>query len=290
MKDILGYEGKTCVVLGCAHSMGKEGVKILKDLGAYVIGMDIDYVDCVPCDEFIQVDLGCKESVDKAFTELGAFDKFFAYAAVSGFKNDKVSTISINFLSYKYFLENYVFEKINRNGAIALVSSIAGNCWEKYIDEYLPLVNGTWEDGLQFVKDHENDISPSNAYQLSKRALIYFTNTVACKLYADKQVRINTVAPGYTHTRLRGEFSAFGNWNTAAEKAALEGSITRDSEPEEQANAMIFLNSNMATGINNLNLNVDGGLRGLQLAKLHNDVCDAPYIVPGSGNALALAD
>lgn len=287
MKDILGYEGKTCVVLGCAHGMGKEGVKILKDLGAYVIGMDIDFVDCVPCDEFIQVDLASKASVDAAFSKLGSFDKFFAYAAVSGWKNTKTETFSINFLSYKYFLETYVFEKINRGGAIGLVSSVAGTNWWKYSYEYKPVMDMSWEEGLAFIQAREDDISPANAYQLSKRALIYYATSQATELYAKKQARINLVAPTYTHTRLRGEFSAYGAWNTEGEVMALQGSVPRDCEPEEQANALIFLCSSMATGINNLNLPVDNGLRGLQLAGLHLDCTDCEYIVPGSGKNLA---
>lgn len=61
VKDYLGYQGKVCVITGCASGMGLAAAERLIDLGAEVYGMDIK--DCkLPMKKFIKTDLG-----DKAF-------------------------------------------------------------------------------------------------------------------------------------------------------------------------------------------------------------------------------
>ena len=45
MRDILGYEGKTCVVTGAASGMGGACARTLVELGAEVIGLDGSLVD-----------------------------------------------------------------------------------------------------------------------------------------------------------------------------------------------------------------------------------------------------
>ena len=56
MEDVLQYAGKRVVVTGCASGMGAATAKILVDLGAEVIGLDVKPTD-VPVVSFIQVDL-----------------------------------------------------------------------------------------------------------------------------------------------------------------------------------------------------------------------------------------
>ena len=41
MVDILGYEGKHCVVTGAASGMGAACARTLVDLGADVTGLDV---------------------------------------------------------------------------------------------------------------------------------------------------------------------------------------------------------------------------------------------------------
>ena len=44
MRDILNYQGKVCVVTGAASGMGGACAEILVDLGAEVIGLDVQDV------------------------------------------------------------------------------------------------------------------------------------------------------------------------------------------------------------------------------------------------------
>ena len=56
MEDALGYAGKTAVVTGAASGMGAATAQILVDLGAEVVGIDINPT-AVPVKVSLQVDL-----------------------------------------------------------------------------------------------------------------------------------------------------------------------------------------------------------------------------------------
>ena len=131
MKDYFNYVGKTCVVTGGSNGMGKATVEMLLDLGAKVYNLDL-----VPGDiagmEYIQVNLTERESIDKAFEKLPpTIDKFFGVAGIVGVGPGQTAelVVKINFLSYKYMLDNYLFDRMAWGGAIAFITSGACRGW-----------------------------------------------------------------------------------------------------------------------------------------------------------------
>jgi NAD(P)-dependent dehydrogenase (short-subunit alcohol dehydrogenase family) len=56
MDDVLGYEDKRVVVTGCASGMGAEAARLLGELGAVVIGLDLR-AGAVPVAEMREIDL-----------------------------------------------------------------------------------------------------------------------------------------------------------------------------------------------------------------------------------------
>jgi NAD(P)-dependent dehydrogenase (short-subunit alcohol dehydrogenase family) len=92
-------------------------------------------------------------------------------------------------------------------------------------------------------------------YVASKHAVEGFTKAVALE-YAESGVRINVVAPGTTETGMLNRFTG-----TAENKAALRSSVpmNRIAEPEEIAEAIVFLGSSKASYITGTSLAVDGG-------------------------------
>ncbi|XP_073974125.1 3-oxoacyl-[acyl-carrier-protein] reductase FabG-like [Rhodnius prolixus] len=101
------------------------------------------------------------------------------------------------------------------------------------------------------------------AYCMSKSAVDQFTNCVALEL-ASKQVRVNSVNPGVTITELQKR----GGMNEEAYTKFLERSkethaLGRPGMPEEVANTITFLASDLASFITAANLPVDGGRHAL---------------------------
>ena len=90
------------------------------------------------------------------------------------------------------------------------------------------------------------------AYPASKFAVNGLTKSLARELAAD-QIRVNAVAPGVTHTDMVD----------ALPKEIIDPLIAtiplgRMGEPEDIANAYVFLASNMASYISGVVLSVDG--------------------------------
>lgn len=87
------------------------------------------------------------------------------------------------------------------------------------------------------------------AYSATKHGLLGLTKSAAIE-YAAKSIRINLVAPGPTHTdMLRGE-----------EALRRITPMARAAEPEEIAQAVAWLASDLSSFVTGISLPVDGGL------------------------------
>ncbi|TDR85519.1 SDR family NAD(P)-dependent oxidoreductase [Enterovirga rhinocerotis] len=96
----------------------------------------------------------------------------------------------------------------------------------------------------------------SNAYGVSKAALIHLTKNLACE-WSGKGVRVNAVAPGYIEAPLAFDMFASGRVDRAQIEARLP--MRRLGQPEEIAAAVAFLASDAAAYITGVTLPVDGG-------------------------------
>src|SRR6266478_4342167 len=92
-------------------------------------------------------------------------------------------------------------------------------------------------------------------YVASKHAVEGFTKAAALE-YAESGVRINVVAPGTTETGMLNRFTG-----TPEKKAALISGVPmkRIAQPEEIAEAILFLASDKASYITGVSLAADGG-------------------------------
>jgi NAD(P)-dependent dehydrogenase (short-subunit alcohol dehydrogenase family) len=93
----------------------------------------------------------------------------------------------------------------------------------------------------------------AGVYSASKAAVESLTRTWAAE-FGSRQVRVNTVAPGPTRTE--GVAAEWGETNEALGRALPMG---RTAEPEEIAQAVLFLASPRSTFITGSVLHVDGG-------------------------------
>ncbi len=94
----------------------------------------------------------------------------------------------------------------------------------------------------------------SGPYSASKAAVVNFTTMAAAEL-ADRQIRVNAVAPSFVRTPMTdSEMAIFEKFGKKATHAL------RIAEPEEVSAVFHFLASDDASYINGQVINVDGGM------------------------------
>lgn len=90
------------------------------------------------------------------------------------------------------------------------------------------------------------------AYNISKAALIFMTRQLAFELAPS--IRVNAVAPAVVKTRLSALL-----WEADEAAAAASHPLGRLGEPDDIANAVVFLCSEQASWVTGVVMEVDGG-------------------------------
>ena len=93
------------------------------------------------------------------------------------------------------------------------------------------------------------------AYSASKGALVALTKTMAMD-YAERQIRVNCVCPGFVRTPF---IRTITNDDARRERLTAMHPLGRLGEPEDIANAVLFLASDESSWITGHALVVDGG-------------------------------
>ncbi len=96
----------------------------------------------------------------------------------------------------------------------------------------------------------------ANAYSVSKAGVIMMTQTMACELVR-YGLRVNVIAPGFVETKMVQDHQEQGKFDVSA--AARRTPMGRLSKPEEIANAVVFLLSDLASYVTEAVVPVDGG-------------------------------
>lgn len=271
MKDYFGYKNKICVVTGAASGIGKKTAELLIELDAEVYALDITKIELEGAKKFIEVDLSNKESIDLAMKQLPEhIDSFFGVAGLSGAKTNYYKTFTVNYIANKYITEEYLKNRMSAGGTIAYVTSTGGLYWDKYAHEFEKFTNAkTWDEMIEALhKQAKETTLGMMAYPLSKRALNYYMAKLAIELGPEK-IRVNALLPGSTDTGMKKEFEVEAGGMDAL--VAETGTAKRLATPEEMAEPLIFLNSDMATFITGLPLIVDAGTNAMIKLKQKKD-------------------
>ncbi|CAN5297598.1 coniferyl-alcohol dehydrogenase [soil metagenome] len=256
MTDLLGYQGKVAVVTGCASGVGAQTARLLKDAGAEVIGLDRMAVT-ENVDSFIAINLADEASIAAAAEQIGPFDCLFNVAGVSSGAGDPVFVNTVNFLGPR-LLTQLLLPKIRQGGAVVNVASIsAGRYADNRAQNSGLVATQGFADGQQWVRDNA-DALIGGGYAVSKEATIVYTIEQALE-HGAKGVRFNCIGPGVIETPFIADtIRAKG----MAALDAIPKPLARLSQPAEQAAALLFLNSPIASYVNGHVLWVDGGLFG----------------------------
>lgn len=112
---------------------------------------------------------------------------------------------------------------------------------------------------LSTIQCLRGDPVPQDAYQAAKAGVVALTKSIAVQ-YAADGIRANCVLPGQTRTPMQPQFGADP---ATLRQAGAAVPLGRVGEPEDVANAVLFLLSDKAAFITGTELIVDGGATAL---------------------------
>ena len=230
--------GKVAIVTGAASGIGKASVELFRSEGATVAGADVsDGAD-------LRVDAGDEEQVrdlvEQVARDLGGVDIFFANAGVSGgwatisdqTAEDWAEILRVNligpFLAIKHAAP---LMKQRGGGSIICTASVAG------------LRSG----------------AGGAAYSASKAGVISLVQTAAQQL-AGTGIRVNAICPGLIETGMTKPMYDIARDRGQEQRIGELNPLKRGGEPEEIAQAALFLASDASSYVNGTALVVDGGL------------------------------
>jgi NAD(P)-dependent dehydrogenase (short-subunit alcohol dehydrogenase family) len=245
--------GKTAIITGGAGGMGKAASLLFAAEGAEVAIVDIqakagedtvrEIEDAGGKARFFETDVSKTTAIDRTMAaidkQFGRIDVLFNHAGtiiVKPFHEtseaDYDRLMDINVRS-AFFVCRAVVERMLKTGggSIVITSSIGG----------------------------EKGFALEGLYCMTKGAVLQLSRSIATE-YRDRGIRCNAVMPGFVKTahglREIDELDALGQvW----EDSALAASQVRICEPEEVAEAALFLASDAASFVNGTALYVDNG-------------------------------
>lgn len=255
MGDLLQFEGKRCVVTGAASGMGAATAALLAELGAEVVGIDIKE-GAASLAAFHRCDLSDPASIDAAVAAIGGpVDSLFNCAGLPTTAPGQ-QIMKVNFLGHRQLTEA-ILPLMPSGSSVGFISSAAGMGWQNNVDTLLELLaTSDFDAGAAWCEAHDEAIAP-NGYGYSKDAICAY---VAWRGFQTAStVRINAILPGPTDTPMMPSFvEQMGE--EFFEK--FPKPVGRNSTPEEQAWALVMVNSPRSSYTAATNVFTDGGFSG----------------------------
>lgn len=253
MRDI-SYAGRRVVLTGGYSGIGAALIEVLRELGAD----DLTVLDlkepAVPVERFISTDMGNPVSIDAAASAIGAgVDVLFNNAGIAATRPAE-QVMRVNILGLKRLTER-LLPGMKAGGAIVNTASTAGNQWPGNLEviRQLLAIQG-WDEGVAWIHDHLPVVA--DGYFFSKQCVQVYTMMLS-RPAIRQGVRVNSICPSPVDTPLLPEFRATMT-DRIIDWAIAEGA-GRVATPRDQAKALAFLGSDLASYVNGVNLLVDGG-------------------------------
>jgi NAD(P)-dependent dehydrogenase (short-subunit alcohol dehydrogenase family) len=228
----LGYEGLRVVVTGCASGMGEATARILGELGAEVVAVDVTR-PTVPHAAYHETDLRDPAAIDATVAAIAAGEPVARLFNCAGIPHTfgPLDCMLVNYVGLRY-LTDELLPHIVDGGAVATISSGAGMGYlanMATVGELLAISDP--HEARAWCEAHPKEIR--EGYSFSKECLIVWTMQTAVAWGEQRRIRTNCIAPGPTDTAFmvptvaelgRAYFDAFpyptlGRMATATEQA-----------------------------------------------------------------------
>ena len=248
----IDLEGKTALITGATQGIGKSVAEIFRKAGANLIltGTKVSQIETLNDEiskrdtsnlRYLQLDLSSEEST-RIFLE-----KIDQYPQI----DICVNNAGINIISDFDSTTEQDFDLINQinlRGPYKLLKAVTPLMVKNH---YGRIVNVASIWSVVTRKGR-------SLYSTSKNGLVGLTKTLAVEL-ASQNVLVNAVSPGFTLTELTKRT------NSAAELKLIASNIPigRMAAPNEIANLIVYLCSDLNTYITGQNITIDGGYTNL---------------------------
>lgn len=247
------FLGKTCLVTGGSRGLGLATAQAFAREGARVVIIARDPDQLKTASELIgdgtiavSADLSSVTGIRAAFSEVAAarverVDAAYVNAGAAGMKRlddmDEATwdTVFDTNVKGSFFVMQSLRPLLAPGGAVVFCGSAAGR----------------------------RASAGTAAYGTSKAALEHLTRILAAEVVEDG-IRVNIVIPAGMNTDIAARTTGLapGGADAFRERLRLSTPMLREGEPEELADAVLFLASSEASYITGTALLVDGGLTG----------------------------
>ncbi len=241
MKDL---ENKNIIVTGASGGIGNSIVEKLNECGANVLasGTRLEKLEELKSKfnkiKILKFDISqsdkIEEFIDKAANELGGLDCIVNNAGITQDNlairmsiDEWKKVIDIN-LTSTFLMSKFAIKKMlkNKKGKIINITSVVG---------------------------HTGNLGQAN-YTASKAGLVAMSKSLAIE-YAKKNINVNCISPGFIKTAMTDKID-----EKFKEVIVSKIPSARLGEPEDIANAVLFLASDNSNYINGETLHVNGGM------------------------------
>jgi 3-oxoacyl-[acyl-carrier protein] reductase len=243
------FENKVAIVTGAGGGMGLAIAVQLLQQGAYVGMFDVKDEPELTADlkkkaTYFQIDLTDNEAVGRSiegmYTKCDRIDYLVNVAGVLLFGKD-MGMVDIDL---------DLWDKVMAINLKSMVHTVRHS---------VPLMKKSGGGAMvhfSTIQALRGDSSPQDAYTCSKAAVLSLSKSVAMQ-FAHNGIRSNVILPGITDTPLQERFREDPGIKEVFAQAVPLGCV---AEPDQMADATLFLLSDAASYITGTDLPVDGGL------------------------------
>ncbi len=246
---------KRVLLTGASTGIGNATLQRLVADGHHVTTLDIKEPPEGSA-RHILCDLSDPASIDAAVEQLdGPFDALGNIAGVAGAMGAEL-VLRVNVYGLRHITERLLAEgAIAPGGSIVNIASLAGMAWQRHLDRIAALdAAADFAEGIEVAQAF--DAGGAAAYVLSKEWVVAYTQRLAGQLLPQR-IRVNSVSPGPVMTPL---FPYFESDAGPEQMAWLNEQVGRAAEPDDQAQAIVWLAVGDSGWVNGVDLPVDGGL------------------------------
>ncbi|WP_407541769.1 glucose 1-dehydrogenase (plasmid) [Deinococcus radiomollis] len=240
--DLFKLDGKTALVTGAAQGIGFEIARGLSEAGAKVIIADLNP----------ETGEAAASSIGGRFEVLNVTDSDAVRTLAS-----RLSPLDV-LVNNAGIVRNVPSEDISdADWEVVMSVNVNGLFWccREFGRKMLGAGKGSIVSTASMSGMISNHPQPQAGYNASKAAVIHLTRSLAGE-WADRGVRVNAVAPGYTATPM----TILGLETPAWRETWLkETPMHRLAEPREIAPAVLYLASEASSFVTGHTLVVDGG-------------------------------